>query len=600
MKRIYTLVSLLLICSSTFAQFDLKAIKASKGPEESKKLSELFEDYYLVSLDSRSLNEYVKNNRKSAKVKLRIDQSLDWQLQIEENEIRSSNYKAVLTTQSGEINDPSTKDCNTYKGYIRDDPKQFVRLFITNDVITGLIVDQQKGDYYIEPLSTFTKGAKDDRYVVYNLASIKETTGFCGNEAINIVTKNLKSSGRLAASTNPCRILEVATEADYEYFERHSAGSNNTILNIMNTVDGVYQNTFNLRIVVVFQHVYTNSNDPYGFGPDLTVLNEFRDHWNANRTNIKRDLAHLFTGKNFTDGRLGFASPSFGVVCANPSESYSYTVDNVNGTNEAYTTTHEIGHNLDAHHPNEVGHPEECSPGRTVMCRGANLSTIVFGPTAQNEINSYLSSNNSCLYEGPPQVQETLLDGIPITPTSVNYVCYLNNYSLFTTIAGLEGIGRASFDWTMLNNSNGASMTSQSNFFSGSTEGSYTIRLNATNACGASYTFYNFTSENCPSYYQYTVYPNPASDYVTIEFENSKEEKDYPEQFDLIEESAYGSGQPVRTLDTRKESTKQIAKNTRQLTINVKDLPRGRYILRVTKEKEQKDKQIDAIRIVLE
>lgn len=602
MKNLYLFLCFIWVETHAQDQLRINAATSELDVKQRVTLNKYLSDYTVIDVDVKTLKSYLQQHKSEAKIKLAISGSNVLDLTLEEYDIRASNYKAHKTSANGAIEDVHTDACYTYRGYLNNDPNQFVRLSVTDKTIRGLLFDKLKGYLSIEPLTTFEKlNQSQGKYVLYNMSSLRSSTKSCGVNFIKSKLPPSKPNGgrQMAVAINPCRIVEIATDADYEYF---LASGNNTfseILSTLNVVDGIYQSTFNLRIVVVYQHMYTSASDPYTSSDGANLLDEFSGYWNANRSAIKRDLAYLFTARQLSD----VYGITYGAnMCSNLSLSYALTDKE---PNDYYTTAHEIGHNFGAQHPEDVGYPEACSPTRTIMCTGSNIPNAVFHSFSQNQINAHLASNNSCLFSGAPVVEQTYLNSLPISVYSINEVCTYNTNSITTTIEGLEGLSGAGASWQLINSSNGALITGSSNgsnvnFYSGTSSGSFNLKLNMTNACGFSQAEYFFNATNCPSYYRYTVYPNPASEYVIIEFENNQETKDYPEQFDLIEESMYGSGQPVRTLNLRQESTKQTAKNTRQLTINVKDLPRGRYILRVTKEKEQKDKKVDAVRISLE
>ncbi|MCY7359926.1 MAG: T9SS type A sorting domain-containing protein [Rudanella sp.] len=111
--------------------------------------------------------------------------------------------------------------------------------------------------------------------------------------------------------------------------------------------------------------------------------------------------------------------------------------------------------------------------------------------------------------------------------------------------------------------------------------------------------YYPFYANNC-GYYRYAVFPNPAQNELNIGFENTNEQKEFPELYELYEESMYGSWKPVRIFSAQNDNAKQELKRKGQITLDVRDLPRGRYVLRILKEKEtQKEKTIDEIRVLL-
>lgn len=164
--------------------------------------------------------------------------------------------------------------------------------------------------------------------------------------------------------------------------------------------------------------------------------------------------------------------------------------------------------------------------------------------------------------------------------------------------------GTGSSTWQVINNTTGASVYS-STFTSatigtGSTSGNFTIKYSLSNSCGSEDRFYNFMASNCFGYYSYTVSPNPARDYLNIEFESTNKEKIFPESFELYLETTYGTANPVRKKEIRDETSKQQLQSTKKFTFDVRNLPRGRYILRVLKEQEKETgDKMETMHIVL-
>ncbi len=125
------------------------------------------------------------------------------------------------------------------------------------------------------------------------------------------------------------------------------------------------------------------------------------------------------------------------------------------------------------------------------------------------------------------------------------------------------------------------------------------IYVQATNQCGtASFpSTYSTNLNGCGGYYSYVVYPNPAKDVLTIEFEDTIEEKSFPEKFELFNEK---SAKNVLAVDASSTTKQKELKGTKRLLIDVSVLPRGKYILRVTQEKSDDAEKFKSINIVLE
>jgi serine protease len=78
---------------------------------------------------------------------------------------------------------------------------------------------------------------------------------------------------------------------------------------------------------------------------------------------------------------------------------------------------------------------------------------------------------------------------------------------------------------------------------------------------------------------KYSVSPNPASDYVTLLFEDLVDSKGLPELVELLSEN---STTPIRSLSATTSNFESVKNNNNKLSIPVSDLPRGTYFLHVS------------------
>ena len=149
------------------------------------------------------------------------------------------------------------------------------------------------------------------------------------------------------AEAGALRVLEIAVDADVEFFQTHGAGSLAEIEAVLNVVDGIFRNELDLTIELVSVNIYETEPDPYTSTNSGTLLQELRNHWNANHPGIARDAAHLFTGKELDSSTIGIAY--VGVVCST-TVSYALSQDLVSPTLMPILVAHELGHNLNADH----------------------------------------------------------------------------------------------------------------------------------------------------------------------------------------------------------------------------------------------------------
>ncbi|HQV00120.1 MAG TPA: zinc-dependent metalloprotease, partial [Bacteroidia bacterium] len=212
--------------------------------------------------------------------------------------------------------------------------------------------------------------------------------------------------------TGPCKFLEIATEADFEYYQDFSSNVNtalNRIRTILNQVEGLYTGTFKVKFVLRYQQIWTTAADPYSGDTLQGILPQFTNWWNANRTSINRDVTHMFTGRSISNTTVGFAW--IGVVC--DANWYYSTVTNFSPVTMSTInlSTHELGHNFGA------GHDITCNPS-SIMCPNIQSGSVGWAATSITEINSHLNTI-SCLDESFPNSITFPSPGFPISYAKV-------------------------------------------------------------------------------------------------------------------------------------------------------------------------------------
>ncbi len=168
----------------------------------------------------------------------------------------------------------------------------------------------------------------------------------------------------------------------------------------------------------------------------------------------------------------------------------------------------------------------------------------------------------------------------------------------YTLFMGSEVASILEYGFEMQNHSNWfvtpLTLTSiEMNYWSLPNPTSQTIHIRARNSCGwGDYKATNWTVSTL--FAKYTVSPNPASDRLTLLFEDLIDPKGIPNDLELFHESSTIS---VRTKKVSTSDFESIKNNNNRLSMEVKDLPRGIYYLHVNyNEKKNPDRH----RILLE
>jgi hypothetical protein len=209
------------------------------------------------------------------------------------------------------------------------------------------------------------------------------------NESIKSTThkkSNIKTDYFQSAQATGLKEIELATDADSEYYAKYGADSNARISEVINGVNQIYARDLGLKLKIKKQNVYTGSS-PYKSLVPEPLLIEF----NTNRMNSKllgdADLYHLFTGKNLDDVTVGIAYT--GVICRKGAPISGLSQDLPVLSKVILIVAHEIGHNMAAQHtpldPNTLMYPNIEGGGPQ------------FAKVSKDEIANHLNRYNSCV-----------------------------------------------------------------------------------------------------------------------------------------------------------------------------------------------------------
>jgi len=321
-----------------------------------------------------------------------------FELELEKNDLRAPGFKAVVMTESGPV-EAKLGPVTTYRGTVRGEEGSVVRMTANRAVFTGFVKAGEDW-VFIDPLTEYVPGAARNQAVIYRETDVRpEAAGLCGVEGwMRIGPEQPSFPGFAPKNHTTLRTLQVATEADGQYFQLYgNPGLFNRIQGILNNVDGIYENQLNLSISITYQQGWPNSGtDPYTSLDAVTTLNQFRSWWNANRGGTVRDTAHQWSGKDFNGGTVGIAW--VGVICNSATLSYGVSQDLSSSFLRTQLTAHEIGHNLNASHDNQIGCPVSCSGSGPIMCSSLQSNgSNAFSSCSVSAINTHTHNNGSCL-----------------------------------------------------------------------------------------------------------------------------------------------------------------------------------------------------------
>ena len=368
---------------------------ARVSSETHARLDALLYDYDVVEVDTRGIQGTTLRDNTLA-IHL-LNQT--FQLELELNDLRAPDYRAVLMVDGEEI-EQNPGPVTTYRGSVAGHPGGYTRLTINPNEFSGYI--RTEHDWiFVDPLNQYVDGAPSHLAVIYRDGDVRpEAGGLCGSDHLRQVAEPFAPPANGPAPlTEMPRRLQVATDFDGQYYQRYGQGSFSRIQSILNSVDGIYRADLNLFISITYQQGWSSvSGDPYTSLSANTTLTQFRNWWNANRGGTVRDTAHQFSGKNFSGSTVGIAW--VGVVCNVPSLSYGVSQDQSSSFLNTQLTGHEIGHNLSAGHDNQspVCSGVSCNGSGPVMCSFLQSSgSNRFSSCSRSSVANHVASFGSCL-----------------------------------------------------------------------------------------------------------------------------------------------------------------------------------------------------------
>jgi len=351
---------------------------------------------------NRSFQKFnlVRINRQAALQRVESRQSLtistaekNFELNLMPRDLRAGNYWAEDTSAGG-IRRLEKSKVTTFKGNIAGETASEVRLTIDEGKIEGYFFTASE-KFYIEPAQKFSRKAGTEDFVVFEEKDLLKTEGFLCHSDIGEKIERGKEmiASRDFATDQSLKVLELATEADFEYVNLLGGANaaNREILSILNMAEGVFKNELNLTIQVTYQHSWSSPDSYYGVSTN-SLLDSFRNYWNANHplAQYPRDAAHLFTGKAYALSQ-GYAM--IGLVCRNPAGAYGLSGMINWAPGKFLITAHELGHNLGANHV-DAAQSCENSLMNSALSGGTPLS---FCAASRTDITNFVDLNGSCL-----------------------------------------------------------------------------------------------------------------------------------------------------------------------------------------------------------
>lgn len=315
---------------------------------------------------------------------------------LERRSIRAPGFKILVDKGAGELEEAPLPPVKTYVGSLDGVEGSIVSASLHDGVTAQIRIDGPfPKDFNVQPLSSIFAGAPESAHVVFTAAQVVEDGRLCGGALLHgQMGPQLKLADPQDSPDGTSRVrknCQIAFDADFEFYQKNGSSVPNTTADIEGVMNGVrttYERDCDVTFTITTVIVRSTSSDPYTSTNPETLLNQFRNHWQASQGAVVRDIAHLMTGKNVDGGTIGIAWLS--AVCTSNGYGLSESRFTTNTNSRLALTAHEIGHNFSAGHCDGNG---DCH----IMCSGLGgcngLGTPpFFGNAEKTTINNYAQS----------------------------------------------------------------------------------------------------------------------------------------------------------------------------------------------------------------
>lgn len=316
-------------------------------------------------------------------------------IEVEPRSYRADSFKVVLDRGDGVMEEITPPPPKTVRGSVLGEPESIVTGSIDAAEATLLIFSGGES-WTVQP----AEGEGFGVHAVYEEADILHHDGTCAlpnnAEQFEAAPRHHLADGVNNRGTGDFRIAQIAIDADWQHyndFNRNSTALLNDVDSIIAGISTVYERDVLLTYELTQVIIRTSSgSNPYTTNNPETLLNQFQAEWNANHTDVERDVAHLWTGRNMTGSTIGIAS--LGVICTGSAYGADQILFSGNFNSRVGLFAHELGHNWSAPHCNGES---ECR----IMCSGlggcnglGNPVRFAAGPIA--DINAHIATR-TCL-----------------------------------------------------------------------------------------------------------------------------------------------------------------------------------------------------------
>lgn len=361
MKKLLTILTMLVFSSAAgFAQNKFQPLNLKANAETAiQSLSEYVSNPVLMTMNEGVVQNVLQAQAEDLRIEIPLSAGETGTMVLKRFDFIAKDAKFEKTTANGRVPFSMKNRFLAYTGQFENEPTSTVTINFSEIGIRAIFY-RGGTEYVIASMGDNPDFAKSD-YILYATKDIKFENDFiCGNEGLEgnypqlEETINAARAGTLEL-TDDLLEVEIALESDFVTYNDFGTaeGVASYQLALMNVVSAVYARDVNVKLVIVYIHVW-EVQDPYpSTGGSNLWLNAFQSHWNSNFTGVSRDLTHYISTRSNNLGGIAYVD----VIC-HPTSRYAFSNTTPGGsfnTIPTYSwsvmvTAHETGHNFGSRH----------------------------------------------------------------------------------------------------------------------------------------------------------------------------------------------------------------------------------------------------------
>ena len=145
-KFILTLIITTVLSMGTVMSQITPAVRSAVLTESERTLvDQRLSRYSTFTMDKTELVETLNSRERSGQVRIRVNENLDWTIDLELNDLRAPGYRSTYTTDEGTFESTESFVVNTYKGTTSDG--RTVRFTIDENTFFGVVLGDN--DHYV-------------------------------------------------------------------------------------------------------------------------------------------------------------------------------------------------------------------------------------------------------------------------------------------------------------------------------------------------------------------------------------------------------------------------------------------------------------------